>query len=432
MVYSTLSLNMFKKLRRITNRQFWLDCVLATAFILSLILFGGRIFSAFEILNPIGEAISDMDITDIVFSKLRTDPNANKNNNIVIVNIGNLNREGIARQLDIIRENNPKTVGIDAFFRELQDVYQDSILSASLAQIDNLVLVTKLNGFNSNLGIFDTLETSNPFFTDNAHLGFANLITPAKEQSNFKVCRSFSPIEWTTEGEQQLFALKLAELFDPATVKRFNQRQNVVELINYGGNIVGASSKNSGFTNKFMVLDWMDVLEGNFVSEVFKDKIVILGYLGEDLDDTSWEDKLYTPLNMKYAGRTNPDMYGVVVHANILSMILNGDFIGSMSERAGIAVGALLCLLNVIGFSLIYKLLPRWYDGLTKSIQLIEALILLLIVVLVFHFFSYKLNLTLGIIAVLFAGDSLEVYYGVLKNLFSKEQRRLLFQPLQD
>jgi len=53
-------------------------------------------------------------------------------------------------------------------------------------------------------------------------------------------------------------------------------------------------------------------------------------------------------------------------------------------------------------------------------------------VVMVFNIFSYKLNLTLGIIAVLFAGDSLEVYYGVLKNLFSKEQRRLLFHPLKD
>ena len=181
-----------------------------------------------------------------------------------------------------------------------------------------------------------------------------------------------------------------------------------------------------------MVLDWLDIFEGNFVPEVFKDKIVILGYMGSDLSDTSWDDKLYTPLNMEYAGRTNPDMYGVVVHANILSMILNGNFIDSMSERTGLLVGVLLCLLNVVCFSLIYKLLPRWYDGLTKSIQLIEALLLLLIVVLVFHFFSYKLNLTLGIIAVLFAGDSLEVYYGVLKNLFSKEQRRLLFQPLQD
>lgn len=423
---------MFNKLRRITNRQFWMDCVLATAFILAMILFGGRVFSALEILNPIGEAISDMDITDIVFSKLRKDPDAHQNDNIVIVNIGNLNREGIAKQLDIIGKNNPKVIGIDAFFRELHDPHQDSSLSASLRQIDNLVLVTKLNHYNPNLEIFDTLETSNPLFLDNAHLGFANLITSAKEQDSFKVCRSFSSIEWTTDGRQQLFALILAELFDPDAAKRFNQRQNTIELINYGGNIVGANSKNSEFANKFMVLDWMDVFEGNFVSDVFEGKIVILGYLGEDLSDTSWEDKLYTPLNMKYAGRTNPDMYGVVVHANILSMILNDNFIDSMSEMAGIVVGALLCLMNVIGFSLIYRLLPRWYDGLTKSIQLIEALILLLVVVLVFNYFSYKLNLTLGIIAVLFAGDSLEVYYGVLKNLFSKEQRRLLFQPLKD
>ena len=75
MDFST-TLNMFKNLRRITDRQFWVDCVLATAFIFALIFFGGGIFSAFEVLNPIGEAISDMDVTDIVFSKLRKDPDA--------------------------------------------------------------------------------------------------------------------------------------------------------------------------------------------------------------------------------------------------------------------------------------------------------------------------------------------------------------------
>ena len=290
-----------------------------------------------------------------------------------------------------------------------------------------MVLVTKLNHYNPKTGVFDTLETSNPMFLENAQLGFANLITPAKEQDNFKVCRSFTPIELGPTGEQQLFALKLAELYDPEAAKRFKIRKNNVELINYGGNVIKANSKNSEFTNKFTVLDWMDIFEENFVPSVFEDKVVILGYLGEDLWDNSWEDKLYTPLNMEYAGRTNPDMYGAVIHANILAMILSGNYINSMSTRAGVLVGILLCFLNVLLFSLIYRLLPRWYDGLTKSIQLLEALILLLITVLVFHFFSYKLNLTLGIIAVLLAGDSLEVYYGVIKNLFSKEQRRLLF-----
>ncbi len=423
---------MFKRIRRNTDRQLWLDSVLGTAFIFFLIYFGSRVFSAFEVLNPIGEAISDMDITDIVFSKLRKDPDALQNDDIVIVNIGNLNRQGIAQQIDIINEYHPKVVGIDAFFRQPTDNYQDSVLASVLWNTDKLVLVTKLNHYNSTTGKFDTLETSNPMFLENAQMGFANLITPAKDQDNFKVCRSFTPIEYSNEGEQRLFALKLAELYDPEAAKRFKDRQNNVELINYGGNVVRTNNKNSEFTNKFTVLDWMDVFEENFVPSVFEDKVVILGYLGEDLWDNSWEDKLYTPLNMEYAGRTNPDMYGAVIHANILAMILSGNYIDSMSNRAAVVTGILLCFFNVLLFSLIYRLLPRWYDGLTKSIQLIEALVLLLITVLVFHFFSYKLNLTLGIIAVLLAGDSLEVYYGVLKNLFSKEQRRLLFEPLED
>jgi len=423
---------MFKRIRRNTDRQLWLDSVLGTAFIFFLIYFGSRVFSAFEVLNPIGEAISDMDITDIVFSKLRKDPDALQNDDIVIVNIGNLNRQGIAQQIDIINEYHPKVVGIDAFFRQPTDNYQDSVLASVLWNTDKLVLVTKLNHYNPNTGKFDTLETSNPMFLENAQMGFANLITPAKDQDNFKVCRSFTPIEYSKEGEQRLFALKLAELYDPEAAKRFKDRQNDVELINYGGNVVRTNNKNSEFTNKFTVLDWMDVFEENFVPSVFEDKVVILGYLGEDLWDNSWEDKLYTPLNMEYAGRTNPDMYGAVIHANILAMILSGNYIDSMSNRAAVVTGILLCFFNVLLFSLIYRLLPRWYDGLTKSIQLIEALVLLLITVLVFHFFSYKLNLTLGIIAVLLAGDSLEVYYGVLKNLFSKEQRRLLFEPLED
>lgn len=409
-----------------------MDSALGTAFIFALIIFGSRIFSAFEVLNPIGEAISDMDVTDIVFSKLRKDPDALENKDIVIVNIGNLNREGIAKQIETINQYHPKVVGIDAFFRNPMDAYQDSVFNAALWNTDKLVLVTKLNHYNPITGVFDTLETSNPMFLENAHQGFANLITPASEQDNFKVCRSFTPIEFTREGEQQLFALKLAELYNAEAAARFKNRKRSVELINYGGNVVRANNKNSEFTNKFMVLDWMDIFNENFVPSVFEDKVVILGYLGEDLWDSSWEDKLYTPLNMEYAGRTNPDMYGVVIHANILAMILGENYIESMSNSAGVIVGIILCFLNVVVFSLIYRYLPRWYDGLTKSIQLLEALILLFVVVLVFHFFSYKLNLTLGIIAVLLAGDSLEVYYGVLKNLFSKEQRRLLFQPLED
>lgn len=72
--------------------------------------------------------------------------------------------------------------------------------------------------------------------------------------------------------------------------------------------------------------------------------------------------------------------------------------------------------------------LPKWYDGLTKAIQVIEAFLLLAIIIVVFYLFNYQLNLTLGIVAILLAGDSLEFYYGVVKNIFSKEERKELFK----
>ena len=62
-----------------------------------------------------------------------------------------------------------------------------------------------------------------------------------------------------------------------------------------------------------------------------------------------------------------------------------------------------------------------------KLIQLTEILLLVFLMIMMFYWFDFKLNLTWTIGAVALAGDSLEVYYGVVKNLFDKEQRRQLF-----
>ena len=420
---------MWQKLRRLA-KGFWWDTTMGTAFIFLLILFGGRLFNAFEVLNPVGEALADIEVTDIVFSRIRNELRVDPDKDVVLVNIGRLNREGIAQQIEILNKYQPKAIGIDAFFRTLKDPSGDSLLSEAFSKTDKLVMVSKLNNYNPSTDTFDTLETSHPIFSRHGHSAFANLITSADEQEQFKICRTFTPIEYTRSGSEHFFALKLAQLCDSSATSNFLRRSNQTEFINYRGNM--ALNDNSTYRGKFFALDWDQVLKEDFTPDLVKDKIVLMGYLGEDFWDKSWEDKFFSPVNVQYAGKTNPDMYGAVIHANILSMILNGDYIDAMSDRAGIIVGIVLCFLNVALFTWIYRKLPHWYDGLTKSIQLLEALLLLIIIVVVFHLFNYKLNLTLGIIAVLLAGDSLEVYFGVIKNLFSKEQRRLLFQVTKD
>ncbi|MGI9545106.1 MAG: CHASE2 domain-containing protein [Cyclobacteriaceae bacterium] len=420
---------MWQKLRRFT-KGFWWDTSMGTVFIFLLILFGGRLFNAFEVLNPVGEALADIEVTDIVFSRIRSELLVDPDKDVVLVNIGGLNREGIAKQIEIINRYEPKAIGIDAFFRSLKDPVGDSLLSQALSETKNLVMVSKLNHYNGSNNTFDTLETSHPLFTQHGESAFANLITSASQQEQFKICRTFTPIEHTQHGTEHFFAVKLAQIYDSAAASNFLNRTNQTEFINYRGNM--ALNDNSTYKGKFFALDWDQVLSEDFTADLIKDKIVVMGYLGEDFWDKSWEDKFFSPVNVQYAGKTNPDMYGAVIHANILSMIINGDYIDTMSEGAGVIAGIVLCFLNVALFTWIYRRLPHWYDGLTKSIQLLEALLLLIIIVLVFHLFNYKLNLTLGIIAVLLAGDSLEIYFGVIKNLFSKEQRRLLFQLSRD
>jgi CHASE2 domain-containing sensor protein len=164
-----------------------------------------------------------------------------------------------------------------------------------------------------------------------------------------------------------------------------------------------------------------------YTPDLLKDKIVLMGFLGQDFDDRlTVEDKYFTPMNEKYTGRANPDMFGVVIHANIISMILNNDYLDQMGETIAVIVAILVCFLNVVIFSIIYHKLDKWYDGITKLMQLVEALILTFIIIAVFHYFNFKLNLTLTIIAVLFAGDSLEVYYGVIVNAWERIEKKWL------
>ena len=418
------------------NKRIFLDNVLATLFIFSLMGLFGSVsqFGIFDAFDPVGDALADMELSDLVFSQLREDPMPDTN--IVVVNFGNLPRSGIGEQINIISKYKPRVIGMDSFFGpdnpRQEDTLGNLILSEAIRNAGNVVMVTSLkqsDSLSTVMGgedIYDSLEISAPFFMDNAIEGFANLETEAVHQEDFKACRAFPPHRNVAGVDKYAFSVQIAKAFDSVATKKFLARQNDWETINYRGNTVDFFGI-TGYPNYFYVLDWYQVLEEDFVPEMIKDKVVIFGYLGGDLLDTSWDDKFFTPLNKKYAGKANPDMFGVVIHANIVSMLLNEDFINDMGETWGIILGIIICFINVILFSKIYRRLPRWYDGITKLIQLVELAFLGFIMVFIFHLYSFKLNLTITMIAVALAGDSLEVYYGVIKNMFRKESLKQLF-----
>ena len=111
-------------------------------------------------------------------------------------------------------------------------------------------------------------------------------------------------------------------------------------------------------------------------------------------------------------------MYGVVVHANAVSMILTEDYVDEMSGWQQGLVAFIICFLNIALFTYINRRIPHWFDGLSLLVQLIEIVLCTIAMIFVFEWFSFKLNLTIALAAIALCGTCFELYINVVKRLF--------------
>jgi CHASE2 domain-containing sensor protein len=382
---------------------------LCTLFIFAILGILSSIPIQSDVLNPVESTFDDFELTDIVFSKLRPDTLYKADTNIVLVNIGRLNRAGIAEQIKIINRYKPKVIGIDAAFRTPKSLEGDTALAHAMASVENLVLVSGVHQFNKETNQYDTLETSHPMFNVHGDTGFANLIVESDDY--YKSCRSFSPKEKVRGHTELAFPVKVAQVYQPSIIKRFLQRDNAYEYINYRGNFTSGS---------FYAVDVTEVFDPEWDGSFLRDKIVLMGYMGEDFQSRTLEDKLYTPLNENYVGKAHPDMYGVVVHANSISMILREEYINDAPAVIEILIAVVLCFLNVVLFTLIMNHFGDWYDSLTIIWQLMQTCIIMYVVVALFYMFNLKINLTLALAAVLLSSNALELYYHIVLRMYSR------------
>lgn len=421
-------------------KKFWIDAVIGTVFVFAVLggLYSITKLKVFDAFDPLGQALGDMEFTDIAFSQIREDPEIDTN--IVIVNIGNLPRGLIAQQIMTLNHFKPKVIALDIIFScefrdsiscpGAYDTLGTMMFGEAVRQAEGkMVMAHKLwqKKYDSNSEIYDSLEHSDDPLREGAYEGFVNLDTDADTQEDLKICRSFNPT-MTVNGTRELaFAVKIAMLYDSSAAKEFLSRGNVKETINYRGNIVDWHSASS-YAGRYAVLDWDQALDtSSFVGGMIKDKIVILGFLGSDLRDTSWDDKFITPLNKNYAGKTRPDMYGVAVHANAVSMILNKDYVDVLKEWQQYTFAIIICFLNVALFSLIHHKIPKWFDILTILLQLFQIVLLTFLMMYIFSVANFKLNLTLTLAILALVGTCYEIYESVVKTLIQTLRARRLF-----
>jgi len=354
-------------------------------------------------MDPIAKAIKDFDVYDIVYSKLREEPQVDTN--IVLVNLSNLSRSDIAMQVNVINSLNPKVIGIDAIFQDEKENYSDSLLADAFSRCRNLVLVSKLDKYNQTTDSYDTLFRSVNIFNKHASNGFANL--PNDDKVSFRTIREFRPVSKTNGTIVNSFASKIVEIYNPQALQVLNNRDNEIEKINYIGNY-----------NKFYYLDSYQVLSGQSDISFIKDKIVLMGFMGLKLNNKTFEDIYFTPLNERYAGKAFPDMYGVVIHANIISMILNKKYIDIMPQWLSIVLALILSYLSAfIIFNLKIKF-KDWFGAFSKLYILFISLLNLFIGVMILHHFNYRINLTLALAVIVLTNTILEIYQSYVSKIF--------------
>jgi CHASE2 domain-containing sensor protein len=223
---------------------------------------------------------------------------------IVVVNIHNYDRDGIAKQIQNVRALNPKVIALDIQFSSRKDKRVDSVLRATLESCDNLVMASVMRNYtHEDIDYLDTLGCE-PYFLTNARTGFINAIL---EDDTFRTLKRFSIKEKVNGKIEYHFAVRTAMTFD--SLKTMNFIKDKPKIIDV------AYQKDQ---SKIKVISALDALKGNLKRKDIEDKIVIFGTFWIFEDDP---DIFVSPLN-KETERYRPDMWGVMYLANIVAQVL--------------------------------------------------------------------------------------------------------------
>ncbi|MCX6286511.1 MAG: CHASE2 domain-containing protein [Bacteroidetes bacterium] len=317
--------------------------------------------------NPVEKALTDFNFSDLLYSKLSS------------------KQELLDKR---IRSFHPKVIGFDGFFSVRRDSTVDAMLLEQLSQERNLAMACYLVDRNTADGSFDSLETSDPYFNTGeraiVNLGGANPET--------STVRTFSPVQVFKGDTLWAMAAEVVRKYDPAAFSRLARRNNVREIINYTGN-----------HNAFISYDAEEVLDSTSDLSMIKDKIVLMGYIGNSFRNVNdLEDIYFTPMNPELAGRSRPDMYGVVIHANAASMILSGNYINVMPEWLQILFSFIFCYLYVLFFTWFNSRNPALFDLLFPAILLAINVLIVYTFFILYKTFSYSIYATYFLIPVLF------------------------------
>ncbi|HVU95450.1 MAG TPA: CHASE2 domain-containing protein [Puia sp.] len=372
-----------------------LEVTLATTLTLIVTFLIGFIPAKDEFIKPVRQGFLDFDIYDLYYAG-RHSSTPQRDSNIVLVCIEN-DRQCIADQISLISRYSPAVIGIDAVFDNAgskPDERRKDIALVNAISAGNKVVVASQYVYDEK---GDKASISGNFFSaiGSYTSGYINFIG-----DSFAVIRNYPP--FLIVGDSLwAFAAVVARKFSQEKFDQLVARKHRLETINYSGNLERYTCITS---SELKAWDSTAQLQG-----ILPNKIVLLGYFVKD-DRPILEDLHFTPLNQRAAGKSYPDMYGVVIHANILSMILGGNYVNRAPDYLSYVSAGAIVFLFLYFVLLRHKKSDHPGHGWFHLIQLLLTLGVLYLFLLVFSCFHIKFTLTPIIISLVLAMEMMSVY----------------------
>lgn len=302
-----------------------------------------KVFENLSIFTP-KERSGDYEMADFYQSIAQDMVDTKMSNHIVIVSVDDFRADDIIRSLSIISDYHPKAIGLDVLFTESKKV--DTLFMKTVANTPNLVFATEIKQDVDNTSCFHVNEKYFHEPLENIRYGYANLVA----NTNRDVVRYFRPFVFENNQHDTLisFPAALAKMIYPNSYNQLIKKQTDFERISF---------VNEKEHLEFDTLNLNDVLSRKVPEELIRGKVVFIGMLHNSKDT--------------YLTSMRGSMSGVMIHAYVLQMIINGDYIYNTNKMFNWLFALVASFLLIFICMLAKKYMPNLGNLLIRVIQFI-------------------------------------------------------------
>lgn len=338
------------------------------------------------IFDPLKISLTDFSFNDLAFSEAHL--KHNMDDRIVILNIDTAGRKSIVKLIENIEAYHPKIVGLDILLPPKQVNGSDELGNVIKNHPD--IILCQTIQYNKAQKVYSL--SGNEFVNKNNHSGYVNFIG---EENG--VIRYYPPFLKDDVNNYESFTSLITKYSDLNAYQRLLERDKEVEWINY-----------QRTDSAYYIININDLFANRVDTSFIKGKIVLIGFVSDNPNNI--DDKHFTPLNPKVFGRSMPDMNGVIIHANILSMILDDEYITRVPAWIMILFALIITWLHVAFLIKYYIHKHLWFHLASKIVELIIDILILYCSILLLRYINIDADFTLVLISVLIAVDVLYFY----------------------